>query len=56
MVLVFELLLITWLNLYGYLLSRAGQSRVGLRIRRRVRTVTGLVLMGFGARLALESR
>lgn len=56
MVLVFELLLVSWLNLYGYVLSRVGQSRTGVRLRRRLQTVSGVVLMSFGVRLALESR
>jgi threonine/homoserine/homoserine lactone efflux protein len=56
MLVLFELMLIAWLGLYGYLVGRAGQSRVGLSVRRALQTVSGLVLIGFAARLATESR
>jgi threonine/homoserine/homoserine lactone efflux protein len=54
MLLAFEIMLICWLSVYGYLLSRAGQSGLGRRIRRGLQTVSGLVLMGFAVRLATE--
>lgn len=56
MLLVFEAMLIAWLTLYGYALSRAGASRLGMRIRRSLQTVSGLVLMAFAVRLATERR
>lgn len=56
MLLAFEAMLVGWLTLYGYLLSRAGESRFGLRVRRAMQTVSGLVLMGFAVRLATERR
>jgi threonine/homoserine/homoserine lactone efflux protein len=56
MLVLFELMLIAWLGLYGYLLGRAGQSRVGLRVSRALQTISGLVLIGFAARLATKSR
>jgi threonine/homoserine/homoserine lactone efflux protein len=56
MLLAFEAMIVVWLTLYGYLLSRAGQSRFGLRVRRALQTVSGLALMGFAIRLAAESR
>lgn len=56
MLLVFEIMIIGWLTIYGYALSRVGQSRLGVRIRRALQTVSGLVLMGFAMRVATERR
>jgi threonine/homoserine/homoserine lactone efflux protein len=56
MLLIFEVMIVGWLSLYGYLLSRAGQSRFGLRLRRALQTVSGFVLMAFAIRLATERR
>ncbi len=56
MLLAFEIMLLVWLNLYGYLLSRAGQSRTGVRVRRVMERVTGVVLIGLSLRLAVERR
>jgi threonine/homoserine/homoserine lactone efflux protein len=56
MLLAFEIMLICWLSMYGYLLSRAGQSSLGRRVRRGLQTISGLVLMGFALRLATERR
>jgi threonine/homoserine/homoserine lactone efflux protein len=56
MLLVFEIMIVGWLSMYGYLLSRAGESRFGVRIRRALQTVSGFVLMAFAVRLATERR
>lgn len=56
MLIAFEVMLQTWLNLYGYLVSRAGGSRHGARIRQVMERVTGAVLIGLGLRLAVELR
>ena len=56
MLIAFEAMILVWLNLYGYLLSRAGQTRAGFRVRRIVERVTGVVLLGLGARLVVERR
>ena len=56
MLLAYEAMLLIWLNAYGYLIARAGQSRVGVRVGRAVERVTGVVLIGLGARLAFERR
>ena len=56
MVLAYECILLTWLHLYGYLVSRAGETRAGARVRQVLEGLTGLVLVGLGVRLALERR
>lgn len=54
MLFAFEVMLLAWLNLYGYLVDRAGQSRGGARVRQVMERVTGVVLIGLGLRLAAE--
>jgi threonine/homoserine/homoserine lactone efflux protein len=56
MMLAYEAILLSWLNLYGYLVSRAGQSRVGSRVREILQGVTGVVLIALGVRLAFEHK
>jgi RhtB (resistance to homoserine/threonine) family protein len=56
MLVAFEAMLLAWLNLYGYLVSRAGQSRAGGRVRQVMERATGAVLIGLGLRLAVERR
>jgi len=56
MMFAFETVLLIWLNLYGYLVNRAGQSRFGTRTREVMNRVTGIVLIALGLRLALEQR
>jgi threonine/homoserine/homoserine lactone efflux protein len=56
MMLAYEAILLSWLNLYGYLISRAGQSRFGTRIREALQAVTGVVLIALGVRLAFEQK
>lgn len=56
MMLTYEAILLSWLNLYGYLVSRAGQSRFGIRIRDILQGVTGVVLIVLGVRLAFEQK
>jgi threonine/homoserine/homoserine lactone efflux protein len=54
MLFAFEVMILSWLYLYGYLVSRAGQSRIGDRVRQALERVTGLVLIALGVRLAFE--
>jgi threonine/homoserine/homoserine lactone efflux protein len=54
MMLAYEAILLGWLNLYGSLVSQAGQSRFGTRLRAILQGVTGLVLLALGVRLAFE--
>jgi threonine/homoserine/homoserine lactone efflux protein len=56
MMLAYEAILLGWLNLYGYLVSRAGQSRFGSRVRDILQGVTGVVLIALGVRLAFEQK
>jgi threonine/homoserine/homoserine lactone efflux protein len=56
MVVVFEVMLLAWLIAYGHVVSRLGRSGLGTRVRRVMTSLTGLVLIGLGARLAFERR
>ncbi len=44
----------TWMNLYGFFVTRLRDVITGTRVRKWMQRVTGVVLLGFGARLALE--
>ena len=56
MMLAYEAILLSWLNLYGYLVSRTVQSRFGTRVRAILQAVTGVVLIALGVRLAFEQK
>ena len=56
MMLAYEAILLSWLNLYGYMVSRVGQSRFGTRVREILQGVTGIVLIALGVRLAFEQK
>jgi threonine/homoserine/homoserine lactone efflux protein len=56
MLLAFEAIILVWLNLYGYLISRAGQSQFGAGAQRTRERATGVVLIALGIRLAIERR
>jgi threonine/homoserine/homoserine lactone efflux protein len=56
MLLAYEAILLCWLNLYGALISRAGRSRIGGRVREILGRATGAVLIALGIRLAFEQR
>jgi threonine/homoserine/homoserine lactone efflux protein len=56
MMLAYEVILLSWLNLYGSLVSRVGQSRFGTRVREILQGVTGIVLIALGVRLAFEQK
>lgn len=43
-----------WMNLYGLFVTRLRDVITGSRVRQWMQRVTGVVLLGFGARLALE--
>jgi threonine/homoserine/homoserine lactone efflux protein len=43
-----------WMNLYGLFVTRLREAITAPRVRRWMQRVTGVVLLGFGARLALE--
>jgi threonine/homoserine/homoserine lactone efflux protein len=56
MVVCYDVLVVAWLCIYGYVVSRAGSSRLGLRLRKGLERVTGTVMVGLGVRLAFERR
>lgn len=56
MVIAFEAMLLAWLIAYGHVVSRLGRSGIGTRVRVLMTRLTGIVLIGLGARLALERR
>ncbi len=56
MVAAFEVMLLAWLIAYGHVVSRLGGSGLGSRVRHLMTRLTGVVLIGLGARLALERR
>jgi threonine/homoserine/homoserine lactone efflux protein len=56
MVAVYQVMLLAWLITYGHVVSKVGRSRLGTRARQVMARVTGLVLIGLGARLAFERR
>ena len=56
LVLVHAGLSLAWLNLYALLLHRASATLQRPRVRRALDQLTGLVLVGFGLRVATQSR
>lgn len=52
--LIFAVLGWTWLNAYGWFVTRLRAVITAPRVRQWMQRVTGVVLLGFGARLALE--
>jgi len=56
MVAAFEVMLLAWLIAYGHVVSRLGRSGPGSRVRHFMTRLTGVVLIGLGARLAFERR
>lgn len=48
MIAIFEVLLVTWLLLYGHGLAQVGQSRLARRARRWLEAVSGAVLCALG--------
>jgi RhtB (resistance to homoserine/threonine) family protein len=56
MVACYDAIVIAWLCMYGYVVSRAGRGRIGGRVRKSLERVTGTVMVGLGVRLAFERR
>jgi threonine/homoserine/homoserine lactone efflux protein len=56
MVACYDVMVVVWLCAYGQVVSRAGCSRIGVRVRRSLEQVTGIVMIALGARLAFERR
>jgi len=47
---------ISWYNILAWMVSRARQVFMRSSVRRRLEQISGLVLLGFGVRLAVEHR
>jgi threonine/homoserine/homoserine lactone efflux protein len=56
MMVAYEGILLVWLNLYGYAISRARQSQIGKGFRTAMQRLMGAVLIALGVRLAFEKR
>ena len=56
MVILFEAVLVCWLSLYGVAVARLGAGPLGAQLRAGLSRLSGVVLIGLGARLALERR
>src|ERR1700680_3399583 len=56
MVACYDAMVVVWLCAYSYVVSRAGRSRIGVRVRQSLERVTGVVMIALGARLAFERR
>ena len=56
MMAAYETILLVWLNFYGYVVSRARQSRMGMGLSIALERLMGAVLIALGVRLALERR
>jgi threonine/homoserine/homoserine lactone efflux protein len=56
MVVCYDAIVIVWLCAYALVVSRAGRSSIGARVRKGLDRVTGTVMIGLGVRLALERR
>jgi len=56
MVAAFEVMLLVWLVAYGHVVSRLGRSGLGTRVRTAMTRLTGIILIGLGARLVFERR
>ncbi|TMB47016.1 MAG: LysE family translocator [Chloroflexi bacterium] len=52
--LIFAMIGWVWMNAYGLLITRIRDVITAPRVRQWMQRVTGVVLLGFGARLALE--
>ena len=52
--LIFAVIGWTWMNVYGLLVTRLRDFLTAPRVRSWMERVTGVVLLGFGARLAIE--
>jgi len=56
LVVTYEAMLLLWLIPYGHVVHRMGRSAIGTRVRTAITRLTGLVLVGLGARLAFDRR
>ena len=52
--LIFMAIGLTWMNVYGLLVTRMRDLITAPRVRQWMERITGVVLLGFSARLAIE--
>lgn len=55
MIAIFEVLLVTWLLVYGHGLARLGQTRLARRARRWLEAISGGVLCGLGLEVVYQT-
>ena len=51
---IFALIGWTWMNIYGIFVTRMRDFITAPRVRQLMERITGVVLLGFGVRLAVE--
>jgi threonine/homoserine/homoserine lactone efflux protein len=56
MLVVYEVMVVGWLHGVGFVVARAGRTFGASALRKRLTVLTGCVLVGLGASLALERR
>jgi RhtB (resistance to homoserine/threonine) family protein len=56
MVACYDAIVVAWLCMYSYAVSRVGRSRMSVRLRKGLERVTGTVMIALGVRLAFERR
>lgn len=56
MVVCYDVIVVAWLCMYGYAVSRAGRGRIGAGVRQSLERLTGIVMIGLGVRLTFERR
>ena len=56
MVACYDAMVVAWLCMGGYLVGRAGRSRMGSQLHKGLERLTGTVMIAIGVRLAFERR
>lgn len=56
MVACYEAMVVLWLCAYGYVVSRAGRSRMGSGVHKSLERMTEIVMIALAGRLAFERR
>jgi threonine/homoserine/homoserine lactone efflux protein len=56
MLIAYEVMILAWLHLYGSLIARSARGATARWARALINRIAGVVLIGLGARVALETR